>query len=107
LPTRLVRLLLALGADVNPQNAAGSTLLIAIVISNDITDTYLRKNKIANYVPVVKMLLDAGVKFCIRNQAGHTAMHDAERERNLEAMALLEGRGAKEGDRRGASAAST
>jgi ankyrin repeat protein len=67
LPTRLVRLLLALGADVNPQNAAGSTLLIAIVISNDITGTYLRKNKIANYVRVVKMLLDAGAKFCIRN----------------------------------------
>lgn len=41
------------------------------------------------------MLFDAGAKFCIRNQAGHTAMHDVERERNLEAVALPEGRGAK------------
>ena len=92
---QLVHLLLALGADVNAQNAAGSTPLIAAVISNDIADARLRKNKVANCVPVMKMLLDAGAKFRIRNKAGHTAMYYAERERNLEAVALLEGRGAK------------
>jgi ankyrin repeat protein len=92
---QLVLLLLALGANVNAQNAAGSTPLIAAVISNDIANARLRKNKVANCVPVMKMLLDAGAKFRIRNKAGHTAMYYAERERNLEAVALLEGRGAK------------
>jgi len=92
---QLVHLLLALGADVNALNAAGSTPLIAAVISNDIANARLRKNKVANCVPVMKMLLDAGAKFRIRNKAGHTAMYYAERERNLEAVALLEGRGAK------------
>ena len=43
----------------------------------------------------MKMLLDAGAKFRIRNKAGHTARYYVERERNLEAVALLEGRGAK------------
>jgi uncharacterized protein len=91
----LVRLLLARGADVNARNAAGSTPLIAAAISSDIADARLRRNKAANCVPVMKMLLDAGANFRLRNHAGHTAMYYAERERNLEAVALLEGRGAK------------
>lgn len=90
----LVRLLLALGADVNARNAAGSTPLIAAVISTEIEDARLRRKKAANCVPVMRMLLDAGAKFRMRNLAGHTAMYYAERERNVEAVTLLEGRGA-------------
>ena len=93
--TELVRLLLALGADVNARNAAGSTPLIAAVISTDIEDARLRNNKAANCIPVMRLLLKAGAKFRLRNDAGHTAMYYAERERNAEAVALLEGKGAK------------
>ena len=94
--TELVRLLLALGAvDVNARNAAGSTPLIAAAISTDIEDARLRRRKAANCVPVIKLLLAAGAKFRLRNHAGHTAMYYAERERNAEVVALLEGRGAK------------
>jgi ankyrin repeat protein len=91
----LVRLLLTVSANVNARNAAGSTPLIAAVISSDIAHARLRQDKVANRVTVMKMLLDAGANFRLRNYAGHTAMHYAERERSLEAVALLEGRGAK------------
>jgi ankyrin repeat protein len=91
----LVRLLLALGADVNARNVAGSTPLIAAAISTDIADARLRRRKAVHCVSVMKMLLDAGAKFRMRNHAGHTAMYYAEWERNVRVVALLEGRGAK------------
>lgn len=91
----IVALLLERGADVNARNAIGSTPLIAAVISTDIADPRLRRMKLANCTAVMRLLLARGADFRLKNNEGYSAMHYAEREHNLDVVALLEGRGAR------------
>ncbi len=91
----LVMQLIDHGADINAKNGVGSTPLIAAAISTDIDDPRLRRKKLANCTTVMKLLLKAGANFRIKNNEGHNAMYYAEREHNVNVVALLEGRGAK------------
>ena len=91
----LVRLLISKSASINAQNALGTTPLIAACISADIANPSLRRAKLAASSDVCRLLVNARANFRIKNNAGHTAMYYAEQERNLDVVALLEGKGAR------------